>query len=43
VWDESSGTCVALPDICPGDLNGDLIVTVIDVLLVLGNFGEDCN
>jgi hypothetical protein len=43
VWDESSGTCVALPDICPGDLNGDLIVTVTDVLLVLGNFGENCN
>jgi len=37
------GTCFPpLPDPCPEDLNGDGMVTVVDLLLVLGSFGQAC-
>jgi hypothetical protein len=35
---EALGVCGA----CVGDLNGDSLVTVADVLLLLGNFGTSC-
>jgi hypothetical protein len=38
-----TGTChpgMATP--CPEDLNGDGVISVVDLLLVLGAFGQDC-
>ena len=42
-WDPVSSSCIASPSSCLGDLNGDLFVGVTDVLLMLGDFGTECN
>lgn len=42
VWDEGLQQCVSNLLSCPGDIDFDSIVTVTDVLLVLANFGENC-
>ena len=40
VWDAELGQCVS--DGCP-DTDGDFIISIGDILLVLGYFGHDCN
>ena len=40
VWDAELGQCVS--DGCP-DTDGDFIISVGDILIVLGYFGHDCN
>ena len=39
-WDPETGTCVA--DGCP-DIDGDFIISVGDILIVLGYFGHNCD
>ena len=41
VWDSGLQTCVAFDD-CPADLNGNGLVEVSDLLMVLADFGEIC-
>ena len=41
VWDSSLQTCVAFDD-CPADLNGNGLVEVSDLLMVLADFGTEC-
>ncbi|HAW73457.1 MAG TPA: hypothetical protein DCX00_06515 [Flavobacteriales bacterium] len=41
IWDASLQTCVAFDD-CPADLNGNGLVEVSDLLLVLADFGTEC-
>ena len=40
VWDAETGQCVS--DGCP-DIDGDFIISVGDILLVLGYFGHNCD
>ena len=42
-WDPWGGVCVPLPEPCPGDANGDQVVSASDLLLLLGGFGVPCN
>jgi len=47
VWDAAQQLCVcgdveAEPELCPSDLNGNGLVEVTDLLLVLGDFGIVC-
>ncbi len=42
VWDAESGTCVAEDDGCP-DTDGDFVISVGDILTILGYFGHDCD
>ena len=41
VWDSGLQTCVAFDD-CPADLNGNGLVEVSDLLMVLADFGTEC-
>jgi len=41
IWDASLQTCVGFDD-CPADLNGNGLVEVSDLLMVLADFGEIC-
>ena len=41
VWDASIQACVCFND-CPSDLNGNGIVEVTDLLMVLADFGTEC-
>jgi len=43
VWDAELGQCVADDDGCPADMDGDLFISVGDVLSILVYFGHDCN
>lgn len=42
VWDASTEQCVGVAPDCQADLNGDGMVSVADVLIVLSAFGEVC-
>ena len=42
VWDAETGTCVVEDDGCP-DADGDFIITIGDILIILGYFGHDCD
>jgi len=42
-WDPWGGVCASLPEGCPGDVNGDEVVSASDLLLLLGGFGVPCN
>ena len=42
-WDPWGGVCTSLPEDCPGDVNGDEVVSASDLLLLLGGFGGPCN
>ena len=41
IWDASLQACVAFDD-CPADLNGNGLVEVSDLLMVLADFGTEC-
>ena len=41
IWDASLQTCVGIDD-CPADLNGNGLVEVSDLLMVLAEFGNEC-
>ena len=43
VWDAELGQCVVEDDGCPADQDGDLFISVGDVLSILVYFGHDCN
>jgi hypothetical protein len=42
IWDPASGTCVALADDCPYDLNGDGLVQLQDLMDFLLYYGTAC-
>lgn len=42
VWNAATGQCVSSLTVCPGDVDGDGIVGVNDVLDILSNFGGAC-
>ena len=42
IWDPASGTCVALMDNCPYDLNGDGLVQLQDLMDFLLYYGTVC-
>jgi hypothetical protein len=42
IWDEASSTCVAVPDACPADVNGDNFVGIADLLDLLESFSTVC-
>ena len=42
VWSMSAGQCVSVDSTCPQDVNGDDLVGVSDVLLILSMYGESC-
>ena len=42
VWDAETGTCIVEDDGCP-DADGDFIITIGDILIILGYFGHDCD
>ena len=42
IWDPASGTCVALVDDCPYDLNGDGLVQLQDLMDFLLYYGTAC-
>ena len=42
VWDAELSSCVAVENTCLSDLNGDALVNVTDVLMVLSEFGHTC-
>ena len=42
VWNAATGQCVSSLTVCPGDVDGDGIVGVNDVLDILSNFGGVC-
>ena len=42
-WDPWGGVCTSLPEDCPGDVNGDEVVSASDLLLLLGGFGGPCD
>jgi hypothetical protein len=46
VFTQDNGTCVFADDLggsqCPSDLNGDNLVGVADLLILLGEFGVPC-
>lgn len=41
-WDVSTGLCLSLQTLCPGDVDFDGIITVNDILNTLGEFGGIC-
>ena len=41
VWDPELGTCVGY-DGCPSDINEDGYIGILDVLEILGNYGQPC-
>ena len=43
VWDAELGQCVVEDDGCPADQDGDLFISVGDILSILVYFGHDCN
>ena len=43
IWDPASGTCVALADDCPYDLNGDGLVQLQDLMDFLLYYGTVCS
>lgn len=43
IWSDEEGQCVSLDTQCPPDVNGDGLVGVADVLLVLTYYGESCD
>ena len=43
IWSHEEGQCVSLDAQCPPDVNGDGLVGVADVLLVLTYYGESCD
>ncbi|MGB0462897.1 MAG: hypothetical protein ACPGOX_07680, partial [Flavobacteriales bacterium] len=38
-----NGTCAFAPSTCPEDVDGDDLVGVSDILLVLSGFGSTCS
>lgn len=42
VWDSGMQQCVSSLAVCPGDVNGDGVTGVNDVLDILSNFGAAC-
>ena len=47
MFNEDNGDClyaddVSGPSACPSDLNGDGLIAVADLLIVLGDFGNPC-
>ena len=42
IWDPATGTCVALMDNCPYDLNGDGLVQLQDLMDFLLYYGTAC-
>ncbi len=43
IWDAELGQCVVYDDGCPEDLDGDLFISVGDVLSILVYFGHNCD
>ena len=43
VWDAELGQCVVEDDGCPADQDGDLFISIGDILSILVYFGHDCN
>lgn len=42
VWSTSAGQCVSADPACPQDVNGDGMVGVSDILVLLSFFGVSC-
>ena len=42
VWDQNTQTCIPTPEMCGSDVDGDGLVAVGDLLLVLADFGNTC-
>jgi len=42
VWDAESGTCIVEDDGCP-DADGDFVISVGDILIILGYCGHNCD
>ena len=45
VWDEGSQTCISevQEDFCPSDVNNDGYIAILDLLIVLNQFGTFCS
>ena len=41
-YDDGSCTNFQIPDTCPADVNEDGIIGILDVLEILGNYGQPC-
>ncbi len=41
IWDEDSAQCIPM-DNCLEDMDGNGVIDIVDVLQVLGAFGDEC-